>query len=393
MHAPKNVPETGAGEASQMPDINITSPNNHVPKPEFSQVRLDQDGGYISPEKRADVGGACTEIKPVGRLATLEKNGCVEVESVTGDRPNMNETEAYSKARQQNDQMCQIATFIAQEAVCVEPGKPGHAQSELQNNNQKSPKFKCTFCDKWYILQRSLDRHQRWKHFGVFDYHCSICNCSFGEKRQLARHQSKVGHFPVGACSQRAESVIDEMPSSPGAKSITSAEQVAESNLKLETELDVSRFVVEGSDCKKKLGECEDEIGVVDSEREVEKDQTEKTVSNHDIFQVDKKKKSVQLPYRCNQCDKMYSCKNSVYRHIRQFHCNQFPCYCDQCDKPFEDRGKLRKHKAKCDQSKKGSKGKKATNSGFECGVCGCEFESKQDIDSHMVIHTEVDLV
>ncbi|KAJ8928662.1 hypothetical protein NQ314_018756 [Rhamnusium bicolor] len=78
---------------------------------------------------------------------------------------------------------------------------------------------------------------------------------------------------------------------------------------------------------------------------------------------------------KCSQCDKTFSCKKHLNRHML-VHSNDFKHKCIHCGKGFKTPFSLRVHKRSHDVVKP-----------FECGVCLKTFTTKQWRNNHIKTH------
>ncbi|XP_013419016.1 uncharacterized protein LOC106179796 [Lingula anatina] len=82
-------------------------------------------------------------------------------------------------------------------------------------------------------------------------------------------------------------------------------------------------------------------------------------------------------PFQCSMCEKTFTAKTTVERHIRCVHNGVRPYQCVCCDKYFSDLGSLKQHNL--------------THTGerpHQCSVCHKKFNNKPNMHRHMRIHT-----
>ena len=89
----------------------------------------------------------------------------------------------------------------------------------------------------------------------------------------------------------------------------------------------------------------------------------------------------VQVSFVCGICDKSYSLKQNLQKHIRRTHENRFKC--DECDAAFTKNKSLRVHK-KTHQAG-GADGEAADK--YSCNVCNKAFASASKLKKHRRVH------
>lgn len=83
--------------------------------------------------------------------------------------------------------------------------------------------------------------------------------------------------------------------------------------------------------------------------------------------------------YRCPECDKTYTIRNSLYDHMRRQHSGSERISCEICSATFNRKSSLRQH-AKVHMGDKRAK--------FPCSVCQKFCSTKGNLKIHMRIHT-----
>lgn len=83
--------------------------------------------------------------------------------------------------------------------------------------------------------------------------------------------------------------------------------------------------------------------------------------------------------YRCPECDKTYTIRNSLYDHMRRQHSGDERISCEICNATFNRKSSLRQH-GKVHMGDKRAK--------FPCDVCKKVCSTKGNLKIHMRIHT-----
>ncbi len=77
----------------------------------------------------------------------------------------------------------------------------------------------------------------------------------------------------------------------------------------------------------------------------------------------------------CSRCDKRFTRKDSLSRHIQQIHAGQFKFYCDRCKKGFQTVTPYNEHIARHEGIR------------YHCEDCFKIFYSKPALQKHRVVH------
>ncbi len=92
--------------------------------------------------------------------------------------------------------------------------------------------------------------------------------------------------------------------------------------------------------------------------------------------------------FRCEQCDKTFSTKKILNRHIRELHISKLiggEIPCDKCGKTFSRQSNLIRHIAAVHSESDQQKNYKHC-----CHVCGAKFKQKCHLNEHSLIHIGV---
>lgn len=99
-------------------------------------------------------------------------------------------------------------------------------------------------------------------------------------------------------------------------------------------------------------------------------------VRNSQFLNCPQNTQQIQRPYACNQCEKSYSLKGELIRHIRT-HTGVRPYACTDCEKSFFQKTHLITHR----RTHTGEKP-------YVCSFCYKRFNRKDNLNGHQRIHT-----
>jgi uncharacterized Zn-finger protein len=100
------------------------------------------------------------------------------------------------------------------------------------------------------------------------------------------------------------------------------------------------------------------------------------TTATQDAETVEKHNSASNRPFKCDTCQKTFSHKHHLTRHIWT-HIGGKPFKCDKCQKSFSDRSNLIRHMRVHTGDKP-----------FKCDTCQKTFSGKSDLVRHMQVHT-----
>ncbi|CAH0599183.1 unnamed protein product [Chrysodeixis includens] len=89
----------------------------------------------------------------------------------------------------------------------------------------------------------------------------------------------------------------------------------------------------------------------------------------------------LDLPFGCPQCDKRFSIRRDLERHMNRMHLNIKPYTCDRCDKAYTNSWGLKDHKRLVHEGYK-------RPLQYPCTMCDKVFDRSQILKSHIRTHT-----
>ncbi|XP_061487632.1 zinc finger protein 341 isoform X2 [Rhineura floridana] len=237
--------------------------------------------------------------------------------------------------------------------------------SSLLEGKPKSPKLKCTYCDKAFTKNFDLQQHIR-SHTGEKPFQCIVCGRAFAQKSNVKKHMQthKVYKCVVKTCAQtfhKLDSFLEHIKNH-------------------QEELSYRCHL-----CSKDFPSLY-ELGVHQY--------------SHNLLPQHSPKKNMTV-YKCVKCVNKYSTLEALEHHL-QTATHNFPC--PHCQKVFPCERYLRRHlpthggggKFKCQICKKFFcrehylKLHAHIHSGekpFKCSVCDSAFNRKDKLKRHMLIH------
>lgn len=86
---------------------------------------------------------------------------------------------------------------------------------------------------------------------------------------------------------------------------------------------------------------------------------------------------SLKGPWKCNDCEKLFHTKGRLKIHLKS-NCQEIEFHCPECDKSFTHKGNFKRHQMMHSGEKP-----------FVCTTCGKSYTRKQYLISHQAVHSE----
>ncbi|KAM4623192.1 zinc finger protein 341 [Discoglossus pictus] len=159
-----------------------------------------------------------------------------EVPSQCGESSVYNTPPVYSPGKQglkaKTTSSCSPCTDLHGNSMgAMEPNVPSKARrpkpdSGVQNGKLKSPKLKCTFCDKAFGKNFDLQQHIR-SHTGEKPFQCIVCGRAFAQKSNVKKHMQTHKVWPRAPNTTNPGSVTVQLvsmnPSQPEEEGVENA--------------------------------------------------------------------------------------------------------------------------------------------------------------------------
>ncbi|CAH0697628.1 unnamed protein product [Spodoptera exigua] len=91
--------------------------------------------------------------------------------------------------------------------------------------------------------------------------------------------------------------------------------------------------------------------------------------------------KYIELPLKCQHCDKRFAIRRDLERHTNRIHLKLKPFSCDKCDKNYVNSWSLKQHQMLIHEGYK-------RPLAFPCSMCDKVFDRKQVLKAHLRTHT-----
>ncbi|CAG9570360.1 unnamed protein product [Danaus chrysippus] len=215
---------------------------------------------------------------------------------------------------------------------------------------QDSFHYKCPQCDKTFKRQISLKKHISYSHINRGRSTCSYCHKSYANKEVLKGHLIRAH---------------------PSEVSSTSAPQhvCAECGLGFRAPSQLRNHMIKHSDNRN--------FYCVECDRSFKSDAALKQHLKVALPHVN----YMELPLKCTHCDKRFSIRRDLERHVNRVHLNIKPHQCDKCDKAYINGWSLREHKSYAHDGRK-------RPLKFPCPYCDKIFDRNATCKAHVRTHT-----
>eukprot|EP00092_Neocalanus_flemingeri_P016399 GFUD01017749.1.p1 GENE.GFUD01017749.1~~GFUD01017749.1.p1 ORF type:complete len:482 (+),score=128.51 GFUD01017749.1:44-1489(+) len=229
----------------------------------------------------------------------------------------------------------------------------------IRTQHEQPSKFCCDQCPKKYNRNDQLLEHVQSVHEKKI-FNCHICDKKFKRPRTVRNH--------VIAAHQGGSSLVNETFKADGAKLRYLNKETAanESEVQVGLHPQSDNFVQD----------VNQEIENVDVGKEaVEADDAK--LKNLNKVQVKTEKLMIKSVYslqnKCSQCEKIFSARRNLLRHIQTKHEQPSHC-CEQCPKKYNRNDQLREHVQIVHEKKI-----------FKCHICDKEFKQPRTVRKHVV--------
>ena len=194
--------------------------------------------------------------------------------------------------------------------------------------------YKCTKCDRKFLLQRSLDYHLNMVHKNIRNFPCSLCDYKGKTKRQINNH-NRVKHlktdlWPCHVCGK-----------------VLAERSFLEDHLLLHGEATLSCEI-----CGAKY-------------------KTEVALNSH------RRNTHLEKKIICEYCSKPFAIKSTHDRHVVANHTKTRNFACKTCDFKCTTKPNLRRHEFIHSEDKP-----------FDCKECEKRFRVKEALTRHKLVHT-----
>lgn len=282
----------------------------------------------------------------------------------------------------------------------------------MDTKHSRPPMFKCPYCfkkcDNKLILQSHIKNHLKTRNIRVTkdkrgNLGCQVCRTAFVSVMDLRQHykDNKESHLTCHICLERMEDFENfelHMKQHENEKPFGCEICGARFNLQINFERHLKKHTQ--TDTLYKCRFCPkvfaNEMSVEQHEKLHEVIDPTRTHHCHECGKVFttagflKKhierfhlglmnyNKSPRVPFECELCGKVLSCKATLYSHLKNVHDkNQKSFTCEICGKVLKTKTSLELHTNYHNG-----------NCPFKCGICGKAFTNATTLKSHSLIHT-----
>ena len=261
--------------------------------------------------------------------------------------------------------------------------EPENKELHVESNNmstyfkvKKEKKiYPCKNCGAGFASKMALNKHLVSVHEEIKSFKCHSCNDSFDYKQVLEKHMIRKHGFKKPLLEKKQKTEPEETKFSTESK--LTEEQVfnmlilQENGVKEENE---SSFETKLNIKEVSLGPNHQQENIYQSNKELQCKTCNKfftrkqSLSRHITFVHEGKK-----PFKCGTCEIFFPYKSSLAQHISLVHEGNRPLECPSCDTRFSKSGNLYSHI-------------RAVHEGirpFKCNTCGLSFPQKGTLSRH----------
>ena len=233
-----------------------------------------------------------------------------------------------------------------------------HKRCHKPNSSKRpTPTFKCTNCGEKYNQKSELEAHRQREHWNKLPYSCDQCSKSFGRKDTLKRHVI-TKHTPGG--KEELNNYKKFLCSICGKR----FPRLAKLN-KHRDWVHLGKRQQQKHDPSQQLPSLCSHCGKTYADN--------KLLSSHIAYAHSAPKPKI---YKCTECDKSFTIKSTLNRHLL-VHLNTVKSYsCDVCGKSYMQNEYLKKHKKR-----------HSTEMPYSCSFCDKKFPYLYHLKSHERTH------
>ncbi|CAB3255043.1 unnamed protein product [Arctia plantaginis] len=211
--------------------------------------------------------------------------------------------------------------------------------------------YKCSQCVKTFKCQTSLRKHVLYMHVRRERVQCAYCARTYADKTVLKSHMMLKHSKEVSAVEVSKRCVC------------------AECGMAFKTPSQLRNHSIKHSDTRNYY--C------VECDKSFKSESILKTHLKTTAIHVNYK----ELPLSCSHCEKRFSNRRDVERHMNRIHLNVKPFRCDRCDKAYVNSWGLKDHQRFIHEGYK-------RPLQFPCPMCDKVFDRNQILKIHIRTHT-----
>jgi KRAB domain-containing zinc finger protein len=205
--------------------------------------------------------------------------------------------------------------------------------------HDKTKRFECDKCGKYYKRLNSLRRHKQQVHAPIFRY-CDLCPAHYKEKRELRAHLQRVHSFERTYC------------------------KICKIKFKLSGHL-VSHNIIHSKNSQSQIRNQDGKYKCADCFRTFAYE-SEFKKHTHEI------KWTKKDGCKCSKCSRKFPTQKELWLHI-DVHKAEYPFQCEVCKERFKQINYLNQHALK----------HKKIENPFICDHCGEVFQRKNHLGAH----------